>query len=64
MTKQEIIELDNDFEDLIDDIAKETTLKEQDIINWCANQFYRDWCGYGEVDDLIDCEFSEYKKGD
>ena len=64
MTKQEIIELDNDFEDLIDDIVKETTLKEQDIINWFANQFYRDWCGYGEADDLIDDEFSEYKKGD
>jgi len=64
MTKQEIIELDSDFEDLIDDIVKETTLKEQDIINWFGNQFYRDWCGYGEVDDLIDDEFSKYKKGD
>ena len=62
MIKKEIIELDDDFEDVIDDVREKTNLKRTDIINWFANNFYRDWCGYGETDDLIDDEFSEYKK--
>ncbi len=72
--KKEIIELNPHVEDLISEVMERTILKRQDIINWFANQFDRDWCGYGETqvyrdwcsygktDDLIGCEFYKYKK--
>jgi len=62
--KKEIIELNSGFEDLVHEVMERTTLKRQDIINWFANEGYDNYFYSADTDELIDVDFSEYKKGD
>ena len=64
MIKQEIIELNPYIEDLISEVMERTILKRQDIINWFVNEGYDNYFYNGDTDELVDVEFSEYKKGD
>jgi len=62
--KKEIIELKPYIEDLIHEVMERTILKRQDIINWFVNEGYDDYFFKSDTDELIDVDFSEYKKGD
>jgi hypothetical protein len=62
MIKQERIELNSGFEDLAHEVMERTTLKRQDIINWFVNEDYDDYFFKADTDELIDIDFSEYKK--
>ena len=64
MIKKEIIELNPDVEDVISEVMERTILKRQDIINWFINEGYDNYFYNGDTDELVDVEFSEYKKGD
>ena len=64
MIKKEIIELNPDVEDVISEVMERTILKRQDIINWFVNEGYDNYFYNGDTDELVDVEFSEYKKGD
>ncbi len=64
MIKKEIIELNPYIEDLISEVMERTILKRQDIINWFVNEGYDNYFYNGDTDELVDVEFSEYKKGD
>lgn len=61
--KKEIIELNPHVEDLISEVMERTILKRQDIINWFVNDGYDNYFYNGDTDELIDVDFSEYKKG-
>lgn len=60
--KKEIIELKPYIEDLIHEVMERTILKRQDIINWFVNEAYDDYFFKSDTDELIDVDFSEYKK--
>ena len=62
--KKEIIELNPYIEDVISEVMERTILKRQDIINWFVNEGYDNYFYNGDTDELVDVEFSEYKKGD
>jgi len=62
--KKEIIELNPYIEDLISEVMERTILKRQDIINWFINEGYDNYFYSADTDELIDVDFSEYKKGD
>jgi hypothetical protein len=62
--KTEIIELNPYIEDLISEVMERTILKRQDIINWFVNEGYDNYFYSADTDELIDVDFSEYKKGD
>lgn len=61
--KKEIIELNPHVEDMINEVMERTILKRQDIINWFVNDGYDNYFYNGDTDELIDVDFSEYKKG-
>jgi hypothetical protein len=61
--KKEMIELNPHIEDMINEVVERTILKRQDILNWFVNEGYINYCYDSDTDDLIDDEFSEYKKG-
>lgn len=60
--KKEIIELNPYVEDMINEVMERTILKRQDIINWFVNEGYDNYFYNGDTDELIDVDFSEYKK--
>lgn len=60
--KKEIIELKPHIEDMIQEVMERTILKRQDIINWFVNEGYDNYFYNGDTDELIDVDFSEYKK--
>lgn len=60
--KKEIIELKPYIEDLISEVMERTILKRQDIINWFVNEGYDNYFYSADTDELIDVDFSEYKK--
>ena len=62
--KKERIELNPYIEDLIHEVMERTILKRQDIINWFINEGYDNYFYTADTDELIDVDFSEYKKGD
>jgi hypothetical protein len=62
--KKEIIELNPYIEDVIGEVMERTILKRQDIINWFINEGYDNYFYSADTDELIDVDFSEYKKGD
>jgi len=63
MIKKEIIKLNPHVEDVIQEVIERTTLKRQDIINWCLNEWYDNYFFSADTDELVDVDFSEYKKG-
>ena len=60
--KKEIIELKPYIEDMINEVMERTILKRQDIINWFVNEGYDNYFYSADTDELIDVDFSEYKK--
>ena len=56
------IEVNPRVEQLIKDVTRDTTLTEQDVINWLLNEGYDNFFFNNTYEDLIEDFFEEYQK--
>jgi len=56
------IEIEHNFEQLVKNVMRDTTLSQQDIINWLINEGYSSYFFCSSYKDLIDDLFQEFKR--
>jgi hypothetical protein len=56
------IEIEHNFEKLVKNVIRDTTLSQQDIINWLINEGYSSYFFCSSYKDLIDDLFQEFKR--
>ncbi len=56
------IEIEHNFEQLVKNVMRDTTLSQQDITNWLINEGYSSYFFCNSYQDLIDDLFQEFKR--